>query len=257
MDKYPDLAINHKLYNVRVFVDAARSKQPRNMDAEVFSDLESGQSGGSSSGKNKKTVGISTNITIEVSDEEQENKSKSDGNTADEDTENASVPVFKGRPVDKNKNRPESKLYFDYSGSRETPIFPKTDDDSFRNLNWFHFQPPSVGYWTTAKPRTEGNEASVSKVELILTLNTSPLQDNFIPYGIISYPRPSPSPSPYPDYLKVQPCNCRFHDQGLRPPTEYLRPMPYQRSDEVYYSSRGAADHSSGVDDKLEYPFHA
>lgn len=148
MDKYPDLAINHKLYNVRVIVDAARSKLPRHMDAEVFSDLDSGSGG---SGKNKKTVGIQTNITIEVSDEEEGSNSK------DEDIENASVPVFKGKRVDKDKNRPESKLYYDYSGSKETP-FPKTDDDGFRNLNWFYFQPRSQGYWTTAKPRTEGRQ---------------------------------------------------------------------------------------------------
>lgn len=154
MDKYPDLAINHKLYNVRVIVDAARSKQPRHMDAEVFSDLDSGSGG---SGKNKKTVGIQTNITIEVSDEAEEAGRSNSKDSEDEDIENASVPVFKGKPVDKDKNRPESKLYYDYSGSKETP-FPKTDDDSFRNLNWFYFQPQSQGYWTTAKPRTEGRQ---------------------------------------------------------------------------------------------------
>lgn len=154
VDKYPDLAINHKLYNVRVIVDAARSKQPRNMDAEVFSELDSSASGGS--GKNKKTVGIATNITIEVSDEEQ-GKTGGGSSSADEEVENASVPVFKGKPVDKDRNRPESKLYFDFaSGSQETQPFPKTDDDSFRNINWFYFQPPSAGYWTTAKPRSEG-----------------------------------------------------------------------------------------------------
>lgn len=32
LEKYPELGINHKLYNVRVIVDAARPK-PRNMDA--------------------------------------------------------------------------------------------------------------------------------------------------------------------------------------------------------------------------------
>lgn len=160
MDRYPELGINHKLYNVRVIVDAARSKQPRNMDAEVFSDVENIQGG--SSGKNKKTVGIQTNITIEVSDEEDNNNNKNDRkdtNSADEDVENASVPVFKGKRVDPNKNRPESKLFFDYSGSREVAVpsvFPKTDEDSFRNLNWYYFQPPSAGFWTTAKPRTEG-----------------------------------------------------------------------------------------------------
>lgn len=157
MDKYPDLAINHKLYNVRVIVDAARAKQPRNMDAEVFSELDTGSGG---SGKNKKTVGITTNITIEVSDEEKSDSASKDKEGTDEETENASVPVFKGRRVDSEKNRPESKLYLDYSGSREAP-FPKQDDDSFRNLNWFYFQPPSVGYWTTAKPRTEGRGRSL------------------------------------------------------------------------------------------------
>lgn len=148
MDKYPDTALNHKLYNVRVIVDAARQKNGRTIDSEVFSDSSDGE------GKNKKTVGIQTNITIEVSDEE----GKREKTDEEETVENASVPVFKGKPVDKNKNRPESKVFFDYSGSREGPVFPKTDEDSFRNLNWFYFQPPSVGYWTTAKPRTEGEE---------------------------------------------------------------------------------------------------
>lgn len=161
MDKYPDLAINHKLYNVRVIVDAARSKQPRNMDAEVFAEGDN-ISGGGASGKNKKTVGIRTNITIEVSDEDNNTNSDSRdrSSAADEESiENSSVPVFKGKRVDPNKNRPESKLFYDYSGSKEAPlppIFPKVDDDSFRNLNWFYFQPPSAGYWTTAKPRQQG-----------------------------------------------------------------------------------------------------
>lgn len=147
VDKHPDLAINHKLFNVRVIVDSGRQKQPRHMDAEVFADPEDR--------KEKKTVGVRTNITIEVSDEE----GKPGKNANDEESiENASVPVFKGKPVDANKNRPESKLYFDYSGSREIPVFPKTDEDSFRNLNWFYFQPPATGYWTTAKPRTEGQK---------------------------------------------------------------------------------------------------
>lgn len=142
MDRYPDLAINHKLYNVRVIVDAARSKQPKHMDAEVFTNVEE-------PGKNKKTIGVQTNITFEVSAEKDESKGK--------DSDESDVPVFKGKSVD-NKNKPETKVYFDYSGSRAPSLFPKTDDDSFRSLNWFHFQPPSAGYWTTAKPRprTEG-----------------------------------------------------------------------------------------------------
>lgn len=152
MDKYPELGINHKLYNVRVIVDAARPKA-RHMDAEVLSEVGDGVNG-----KNKKTVGFQTNITIEVSDEDGSNSSKG---KEDPEEENASVPVFKGRRVENDKNRPESKLYFDYSGSSETPIFPQTDDDSFRNLNWFYFQPPSAGYWTTARPRTEGRFSEV------------------------------------------------------------------------------------------------
>lgn len=155
MDKYSDLDINHKLYNVKVIVDAGRSKEPRLMDAEVFTDLDSG-----SGGKKR----IQTNITIEISDEQGDEK-KNKGAATEEDNddiENASVPVFKGRPVDPNRNRPESKLFFDYSGSKEIPSptvesFPRSDDeDSFRNINWYHFQPTATGYWTTAQPRTEG-----------------------------------------------------------------------------------------------------
>lgn len=154
MDKYPDSAINHKLYNVRVIVDAARSKQPKHMDAEVFTNVDE-------SGTNKKTIGVQTNITFEVSGETDESKGK-------ESDEN--VPVFKGKSVDK-KNKPETKVYYDYSGSREGPVFPKIDDDSFRTLNWFHFQPPSSGYWTTAKPRprTEGWFSFVGREIVVIT----------------------------------------------------------------------------------------
>lgn len=254
VDKYPDLAINHKLYNVRVIVDAARSKQPKHMDAEVFTNVNE-------SGTNKKTIGVQTNITFEVSDEKDDSKAKDSG-------ENASVPVFKGKSVDK-KNKPETKVYYDYSGSREGPVFPKIDDDSFRNLNWFHFQPPSTGYWTTAKPRTrtEGGFSGASRRRAKNYKNNFLPADNFIPYGIGL--RPSPSPSPYPDYLRVKPCFCKFHDQPhsarIHPHLRPSAPPPssYDRSEEVFFS-RGSPDRFSGrsadsigIDDKLDYPFHA
>lgn len=83
------------------------------------------------------------------------------------------------------------------------------------------------------------------------------LDYNFIPYGIGLRPLPSPTPAPYPDYLRVKPCQCRFHDDPVvrRPNDDFDKPFYRPKSEEVLFT-RGRSD-SSGIDDKLEYPFHA
>lgn len=154
-----------KIKGLRVTVDTSELKESKSSNSE--------SSSSSDSKENKKTVGVRTDVTFEISSGEVNDTKVIDEKEIGKDDDNASipiVPVFKGTP-DKtnnpigNRNKPGSNPGFVTSKESDFndiwsvrplspgPIFHPTDDEHKRyggvDDNWSKV--PQFGIWTTER----------------------------------------------------------------------------------------------------------
>ncbi|CAO1323113.1 unnamed protein product [Diamesa serratosioi] len=155
-----------KIKGLRVTVDTSELKESKSSNSD--------SSSSSDSKENKKTVGVRTDVTFEISSGEVNDTKVIDEKEIGKDDDNASipiVPVFKGTP-DKtnnpagNRNKPGSNPGFVTSKESDFndiwsvrplspgPIFHPTDDEHKRyggvlDDNWSKV--PQFGIWTTER----------------------------------------------------------------------------------------------------------
>jgi hypothetical protein len=158
------------------FTPESKSSSDSESDSDSESSESSSSSGSSSSsssssGSNSKldlskSVGIRTDITFELSGEVKNNKSKSGGkknvekvngksDSSLEEDDNASVPIFKGRPSSKETPVYKSGLPHFH------PSYPIDDDDFHIHRvddenDWNRFLPPHAPSPTHHQPRPSG-----------------------------------------------------------------------------------------------------
>lgn len=159
---------------IQVTVDTSKLKRVSQAESEDSSSGSSGSSGSES--VERPTIGVKTDITIEISEESVNETNTVDGkidtgkrvgsngkkNGKSDDDDNASVPVFKGMAGVPTKGKtPKPTSSNDVNGkrpgvtlsSRPTTFVHNSDDrrPSGPHDGWNRYQ-PLTGVWTTERP---------------------------------------------------------------------------------------------------------
>ncbi|XP_062551889.1 uncharacterized protein LOC134217125 [Armigeres subalbatus] len=161
---------------IQVTVDTSKLKRVASKSQAESDDSESGSSGSSGSESvERPTIGVKTDITIEISEESVNETNTVDGKvdfgkrkgsngksgSKSDDDDNASVPVFKGTNGVPTKERtPKPTIFTGGNGKRpgvtlsaKPTTFVHNDDDrrpSGPRDSWNRYQP--TGLWTTERP---------------------------------------------------------------------------------------------------------
>ncbi|XP_058814365.1 uncharacterized protein LOC131678320 [Topomyia yanbarensis] len=227
---------------IQVTVDTSKLKRVANPENDESSSGSSGSSGSES--VERQTIGVRTDITIEVSEEsanetnnvnvkvDARNKNGTEiwkSNKSEEDDDNASVPVFKGMnglPTKGKPSRPTISNDVDDDRSRPgvtlhgRPTFVHRSDERRPGGGpydgWNRFQ-PVMGVWTTERPY-------LRRIDYDFRGNPIYVK-SYIPYHVARHDEPKP-------------CYCGTYQQWDRAPSNPVLPTPRKK-----------------VQDKVEVPY--
>ncbi|XP_058445625.1 uncharacterized protein LOC131426891 [Malaya genurostris] len=226
---------------IQVTVDTSKLKRVANPENDENSSGSSGSSGSES--VERQTIGVRTDITIEVSEEavndtnnvnvkvNATNRNGTEvwsGNKGGEDDDNASVPVFKGMNGVPTKRKPvKPTISNDIDGDRNRsgvsqhgrPSFVHGSDErrsGGRFDSWNRFQ-PVMGIWTTERP-------FLRRIDYDYRGNPIYVK-TYIPYHVARHEEPKS-------------CYCGTYQQWDRAPSNPVLPTPKRK-----------------VQDKVEVPY--